>query len=414
MSEVKPNSNRRLGFSLISLLLLSILIKVTVASFGHGFDVGAWREISRIVRESGHVYGKYEFYNYGPIWAWVLAPIGYFSEWLPLSRSEENFHMWVALFLSLVDGAMALLLQRAGYPRAAFAFLLNPVTWLVSGFVAQFDQLPVFVGLLAVFSLSRARLGGARSWAYFAGFIVLLGISLMTKHFLIFFPAWAAFWWLGRCSHEYGRALALACFPLGIFLLSFLPFWPDPAARAGILQNVVRYESNYHHSLLPQLLGLIGLLRSIEDWFSWVPFMPGYRFVWLVGMLSIGWFSRGKSALDLYLIYLVSIVAFSPSIYGQYLVIPILACAFWGRYWEAWAYTAAATAYLTYYSVRKMPFFREAPFFQESGLIAFLDNHYESMPKYFPLVFLLPLLWRLVRADVRGIEPGCLKEGAVV
>lgn len=389
-------SKQGISFVFILLLFISTFIKVYLASLGHGFDVGSWKGVSQVVLDGDVVYAKYKYYNYGPVWALILGPVGYLSEKLPLSGSEENFHMWVALSLSLVDIAMAVTLRAVGYSKAGFLFLLNPVTWFVSGFVSQFDQIAIYIGFLAVLAFSQAENPGRGRRAFFAGAVLLLAGSLATKHILAIFPAWLGFWWLARNKRGYPAALLLVFLPSGLFFLSFLPYWSDPAARAGIIQNVFHFQSNYLHSLIPQILGLMGFLRPIEEGLSGIPFFSGYKFLWLLMLLGIGWKCRRKTVLDLYLIYLIAFLALGPAVYGQYLVIPVISCAFLWHFWEARVYTLASTLYLLYYSARKMTFIYELPWAEKMGVLYVFEHYYDDFPKYFPLVFLLPLLWKVL------------------
>lgn len=397
------------GKNLVFFLLLpvTIFIKVSLASIGQSIDVVAWAEVSRIVRSGGIVYASFESYNYGPIWAWLLGLIGYCSEVLPLSSfPKHNFHMWVALFLSLVDIAMAATLRRAGYPKAALAFLLSPMNWLISGFIAQFDQLAILIGLLAVFSLSRNGALGKEQPAFPAGAILLLGLSLVIKHILVFFPVWLGFWWLAREKRGYPVALALAFLPLGIFFFSLLPYWLDPAAWAGIIQNVFHYQFDYLNALAPKLLEWMGLLRPIEEAFSWVPVLSGYKFFWFLILLGVGWACRHKTVLELYLVYLIVFPLFSPVAGWYYAGIALLPCVFFWRFWGSWLYTLLSTLCLLYHSVRVL---RGLPWVKELWIAPFLDyQYYKDFPRYLPFVLLPLLLWKVSRERIPGDQPGLL------
>lgn len=372
--------------------LFSIAIKLFLASLGHNYDLESYELVAGLVHDGKSVYAHTIRYNYGPIWFLMLGGIQYLAEHLPLSAGRENFHLWVALLLAFIDIALALSVRAMGYPRAAVLFLLCPVSWLITGFHSQFDQMPVAAALPAVFLLGQAH--SPKRNLFFAA--LLLGLSLTIKHSLIFFPLWLALWlWNARRP----AAAAILCFlPPLLFLLSFLPWALDPDSRAGIIHNVFQYKSDDLYALVPKVLTFLRITPVLESAFSWVPIFSGYKFVWAAGMAGLGFFFRRRSPLELLLLYTVSLIVLTPALSDQYLVIPLLACAF---YWQnPWikGYVILSTLFLLFFSPANV------------GTIAAMHgitNSLSFLPvrRYFAVAFLFVFLIQEIRRGQKIHSP---------
>lgn len=326
----------------------TLLLKGFLASLGHNFDVESYEIVADLVLGGKSVYAHTERYNYGPIWFGLLAMLRQISLWLPLSEGRENFHIWVALFLGLVDIGMAAVLRLSGYARVGTLFLLNPITWLISGFHSQFDQLPILFGLLAVLLLMRESARPSLKTCF--GVAVLLGLSLVTKHCLIFLPLWLGFYFWQRYPGAWLESATILIAPVLVFLWSFLPWFFDEASRTGILANVFLYKSDHLYALLPKALGVLRITPILETVFGGIPVFGGYKFLWLVATVALGWRFRRRTPLELLALNTVTLIVFSPALSDQYLVIPVLACSlFYSSPWT-WAYTAISSVFLVGFS----------------------------------------------------------------
>lgn len=337
---------KKLGDSVLIfgfVVLATFVLKLWLATLGHNFDIESWEIAAGIVREGKSVYANTWRYPYGPIWAYVLGALSWLSDLLPFSSGRENFHIWVALFLAFVDIAMALLLRRMNYPFAALLFLLNPCTWLITGFHSQFDQWPILVGLFAILLLPADE---KLPWAS----ALLLGLSLIIKHTLLFLPFWLALHFLFQDRRQFSSALLIAALPPLLFLCSFLPWAFDPASRSGIVDYVFKYNSDYLFSLLPKILSFAQITPLLEKWFAWVPIFSGYKLVWALGLLGFGWRFRRCKPLELLLLNVMVLMAFSPAMSDQYLVAPALACAIYWRSPWMHLFVLASVIFLVLYS----------------------------------------------------------------
>jgi hypothetical protein len=176
------------------------------------------------------------------------------------------------------------------------------------------------------------------------GSSVLLGISLVVKHIMFLFPIWLVFWKpLGKLRYR----VLYAGLAYGIFGASFLPWWNDPASRAGILQNVFRYKSAYGNSLGGRVIGLFAPLDSIDALIShWFHVHSGLQMLWMGLMLATGILLAVKDKRELFLFYLMTLYVSSPSLEWQYTAIPMVASAVFCGLWESWAFIGAGTCAL--------------------------------------------------------------------
>lgn len=334
----------RKNLFLLAAIIASIVVKLSLASLGHNWDVGSWYVVSDLVLQGKSVYAHTFRYNYGPIWAAILGGIRGLCKWLDFD-SGEGFHILIAGFLAGIDALISIALSSAYSYEAALAFLLIPVGWLTSGYHSQLDNVAVFVGLLAWLLIRR----GATTRRRLVFSAVLMGLSLSVKHLAIFFPIWLLFRkeWM---SLRYRILYAVIAY--SVFLATFLPWLGDPASRAGILGNVFRYSSNYGFSLTGLLVSLpFTSVNSFDRFFAWVPAIPAFKALWAAMMVGFGiivaWRQRPSPPWnDMFLCYLIAMYGLSPSIADQYTAIPLVACAVFYRFPPSWAFWVTATAAL--------------------------------------------------------------------
>jgi hypothetical protein len=176
--------------------------------------------------------------------------------------------------------------------------------------------------LFAVLVIEHKR----HSWGLLPG-LAILGLSLMTKHFLIFFPIWIAF-----KEQRWSRKIMVVVVPYSIFLISFLPYWN--AGSEGILRNVFLYRSvtnaPFWNVFAPNIL------------LTLMP--PIILFVGTLMLLGLIW--RKKPLMESFNYYLICVVIFSSAVMNQYFSIALPAIATqWN--WVYSLFTAFTTLYLT-------------------------------------------------------------------
>jgi hypothetical protein len=308
-------------------MIFSVLAKVGLAAMGHNNDVDAYRVVSGIVAQGRSVYANTNRYNYAPIWAWLVSGFGRLAG----PGAGEGFHLWCAAFLAAVDVMIGLAIARAYSWVAAMIYLLSPIGLLISGFHSQFDNVAVLLALLAWLPIRAGKPKPAK----LISSSVVMGLSLVVKHVLFLFPIWLVFWRpLGKLRYR----ILYAGVAYGLFGGSFLPWWGDPASRAGIVKNVFGYSAPYANSLLGAGIELLAPVRSLDP-----SVFSGFKALWMGLMIAVGIALARKGARDLYLFYLMVVYASSPALAVQYAAVPMLPAAVFYTAWESWAFLAAAT-----------------------------------------------------------------------
>ena len=276
---------------------------------GFNYDIESWKIAADILANGGNVYGKTGRYNYGPIWFYVL----HFLDQLPLTGAGHflAFRWKVAIFLTVIDVAIFAVLLRLYGLLVASLFFLSPVSIIITGYHSQMDNFALLLGLIAVILIEYKR----KSLGLMPG-LVVLGLSLVTKHFLIFFPFWLAF-----KETRWSRKILVVAVPYTLFLASFLPYLSG--GNQGILNNVFLY-------------------RSVTNAPFWNVFLPNFLltlvppivlFITTLMILGIIW--RRKTVLESFNYYLICVVIFSSAVVNQYFSIALPAIA---TQWN-WAYS---------------------------------------------------------------------------
>ena len=276
---------------------LGCLLRGIASLRGYNYDFDAYTVVAEIVGRGEIVYAVTWRYNYGPIWFHILHT---FDEIATLFGDQKLFVFRTLLIslLTFADLSIASTLWRRFGPWVAAAFFLNPVSILITGFHNQFDTLAIAIGLTAVqiFVRGEDRWNDRNRWLG----LVLLGLSLMTKHIFFVLPLWLAF----RVRSWPLRGLTLGL-PVAIFLLGFAPYWRE--ASHGIMEFVFRYGSGNNNPIYA--LPVLNMLPA--------------RWIWYGLLIGLALAYRNTPALNATLIYLGWLVAAAPAATNQYLVIPL-------------------------------------------------------------------------------------------
>jgi hypothetical protein len=313
-------------------MVFSVLAKVALARIGHNYDVESYRLVGNILARGGSVYANTGRYNYGPIWAWLVAGFGCLAG----TGGGEHFHVWIAAFLAIVDVLICMAIASAYSWIGAMVFVLSPIGLLISGFDSQFDNLAVLIGLYAWL---QVRAGKPKPTTLIASSICL-GISLIVKHILFLFPIWLVFWKpLGRLRCR----ILYAAIAYGLFAGAFLPWWNDPPSRAGIVQNVFRYSGQLGNSWVGYAIQVFMPMSSLTDLLASIHIIGGLKTLWTGLMVAAGVPLASSGKRELYLYYLMLLCASSPTYVVHYIAIPMLAAAVFFSSWESWAFVAAGT-----------------------------------------------------------------------
>jgi hypothetical protein len=287
----------RSDWGLLLVLIVGFAARMFAATCGDNFDVDSYKIVAEIADRGGNVYAGTDRYNYGPVWFETLRIL----YWLA-GHDATVFRHLVAALLSLVDVGIFFVLRRYFGNLAACLFFLNPISIIITGYHSQFDNLAILLGMLAVIlagdefekPVNRRKIFG----------LLVLGLSLMTKHLLFAFPFWLAVKQKGLLQKFW-----ILVIPALIFGLGFVPYWHE--GRQGIIQNVFLYRSSddeyFYNMFVPQALHFV--------------FNP--LRMWLLLLAVFAFIFRAKGAMDSLLLYTCVLVVASPATANQYLAIPV-------------------------------------------------------------------------------------------
>jgi hypothetical protein len=297
---------------LLTIILTGIIVRFLVVppiSENKSYDFVSWTIIAKIVDEGGNVYTETTRYNYGPVW-FTLLHIIYKCATIFSNYQVQIFRYIIVGVLSLTDIGIFILLYKRYNLLVGCVFLFHPLSILVTGCHNQFDNLAIFLGLCAVVMfgenfntpLNRRKLLG----------ILLLGLSLLTKHILFLFP-----FWLALKQHGVKRKIVIILIPTLIFLVGFFPYWST--GKHGIVHNVFQYTSFdnqiFYNLFIPTIL---------QSMFS-------NKTIWFGLLIFSAFVFRTKTAFESLLLYLCVLLIGSPAIAGQYLIIVVPLIAVYHR-----------------------------------------------------------------------------------
>jgi hypothetical protein len=282
---------------LILIISLGFGLRLIAAAWGHNYDYESYRMVTGLVEQGANVYAGTSRYNYGPLWFMVLGNLNSLAKAFPWN--EQIFRLLLVGLLSYADLLIAVILALKFKRSAGLLYWLNPVSIIITGYFNQFDNLAVLLAMLAMLMLPKRFKTG----------LVILGISLATKHVFAIFPLWLFF----RAQGAKNKLLAIII-PCGIFALSFVPFVFAPGALNGILENVFRYSSLNNHIL-------IGLFYNGQYATIFA------QFIFAVSLILAGLFSKKFKLWQSFFFYTLTLVVLTPSLLPYYfaIVLPVLA-----------------------------------------------------------------------------------------
>lgn len=287
-------------------VIAALAMRFMLAYVTSNFDFNSWRITGELAAQSRNVYANTTRYNYGPVWFNILGLL-----WRTASQFTGSILLYKALIvitITLADFLMArLIAKRAGLIWGVF-FMLNPISFSAAGDQTQFDSIAVTLAALGVTYLESSSESPDFTLNDLAG-IVMLCLSLMTKHFLWAFPLWLL---LNTKINPFKKILYALIPPL-VFILSFIPYWPE--GHQGIISNVFMYRSMGNFPLIGA-----GVFQALGMNFTG-PFFG----VYIVLMSAAGYVFRRYDIFGLYMAYSMAAVCFSSSVYDQYLIIGCMA-----------------------------------------------------------------------------------------
>lgn len=315
------------------IICLGFLTRINLAAINHRTDSDGFVIDARLFLEGKNIYLYQPYYNYSPLFFYVLGFLGKLGELVPSIPTKVIIH-W---FLSAIDILTAILLIKLARERkikiwkTVALFILNPVSIIISGYHGQFDNLAIFFLLWVILLSGIDRSSRSHKENFLIWFILTVGLTI--KH-TILFPAFS-------CLMHFSKKIYIAVFlfiaTMLVFLTSFLPFLPE--AYSQIVQNVFKYKS---------MEGLYGVSYILAKYCSACQ-DPDTNFiirnVFLLAGLAFVAFIRHRDTARSALLSFLFFLTFTTGIGGQYFVFPIALGALFPSFWF-YLYSIVVTLFL--------------------------------------------------------------------
>ena len=275
-------------------IIVGVALRFLVARRGHNYDFESYLLVAS-GREEGLTPWQVGRYNYGPVWAYLL----YGFRWVEATIGI-GFRMQIIGLLTLADVMIAYFVLRSRGLITASIFFLNPISVIITGYHNQFDNLAIAIACAALLVNKDVTTGRICRSDLIS--IVLLSLSLSTKHVLLVFIGWMA---LRQASLL--RKVTYLCLPPLLFFTSFTPFLSSSWSEIKLM--VIGYDSGDNG----QLWELLGLQNGIGP----VSVMR----LFVASLFFVGLLVRRKPLHESLFLYLVTIVAVTPSFANQYFAV---------------------------------------------------------------------------------------------
>jgi len=299
---IKIETKKDFLIFLIFIVILGTLLRLGLSFYYYGnFDMQSYNLVSDLVLQDLNVYNETTRYNYSPVWFNILGPLKLFS-----NTYLFPFHFTIRAFLTFIDFFSLLLLlaigrlERLSYDgliKVSILFYLNPVSYLLTGYHGQFENLALFFTLLGLFFYLKLHNGTGYSkfisWlSYSLGFII--------KHDTLILAL------IGTVNLFKKAKYAIILFSITIllFLLTFIFYWPT--GSQGIINNVFLYGS---------IEGNYGITSFVK--------IPYLKYLFIIGLLMYPFLIKNRENIEQFLLGSIFFIAFTTGIGIQYFVLPV-------------------------------------------------------------------------------------------
>ncbi|MBN1391308.1 MAG: hypothetical protein JW947_00725 [Sedimentisphaerales bacterium] len=300
-SGTQPNVSKLKIIVIITMIIIAgTFIRLMLAAVPHiNFDMQSYEIVTGIVTKGGNVYAETKRYTYSPVWFWILFSLKQIQTKMP----GVPFYFIVRSFLCVVDLlTLAILLLIAGLQklppvRTAVFFFLSPVSFLITGFHGQFENLSMLMILFGIYIYLRfAEMPVLKT----TGLWLFATAGMIIKHNI--------FYELIICLHSsikrYWIKVPLFIASVAIFLLLLVPYWKT--GSKGIINNVFQYGSRS---------GCYGV-TSLFDW-------PNLRYLFIIAMFVFPLFLKSSDIITGCLLGTLFFLTFATGMAVQYFVLPV-------------------------------------------------------------------------------------------
>jgi len=284
-------------------IAVGVSMRIWAQTSFRNYDFDSYLIVSKMLVNGENPYDSGR-YNYGPNWMFFLT----FAR--SIFENPDAFRLVLAITLTLADVGIAIILFKRGYSLASLLIMLSPISIAITGQHQQFDNIAILLLLAAMYVY---RPTGMKSWSRNDTYVlILITLSITTKHVFIFFLFWFALKQTGI-----RKALIYLVAPVIVFVLSLVPFWL--ISPQSVVENVLLY-SGYNNA---PLLSIV--IPNLEEMDAFGRRLQQVIFVLVV--LATGYFLRRHSPFILALVYTITLVVFTSGLADQYLAIAFVGAA---------------------------------------------------------------------------------------
>ena len=346
--SIKPISKWFLHYpSLPIIILLGLALRFFIASTNSSnFDMHIFILDSQFFHE-----GKWNIYFYN--WNYVYSPaIFYINGLLGMIQNIFSFlpyPFFQRVYISLIDLLTLFILikiskkNKISPTRTAVFFFINPVTIMLSGYHAQFENNAIFFLLLAVWVNFYANIRFASYKKIVAWFFLTVGFII--KHILPFqvFLIEASMF----KKHKLVKGGILFTLTILTFLSTFIPFYNNNESKFVINEYVLGYQGPATISGITGIIRFFCVTCEIFD----MRLYTLYRYIFMAGGMVFSIFLLNKkNLLHSLLVSFLFFLTFSSAHSAQYFVLPMAVGALFPSRWYL-AYTTIVTIFLLVFQV---------------------------------------------------------------
>lgn len=330
--------------TLVTVIILGVFLRlllITVPSLN--FDMRNFINYGEIFYEGKrNVYLYIYSYNYSPAIFYIAGILTTLSKTFPFFSYPFLHRTFISLFDVLTLFTLLSIAKKNDISptKTAIFFFLNPVSILLSGYHAHFDNVAVFFLLFGVWYYFCSNLPYKKIITWFA-----ITTGLIAKHILPFQTLLIyLFMYKGGKSV---KGLILFGLTVIVFLATFLPFYNTVESKYVINEYVFKYEG------LPTISGITLIINQlcpgceIGD----IKFYTLYKYLFLIsGVLFSFFLVRSKDIFRSLLLSILFFIAFTSARSAQYLILPIALGALFPSRWFL-IYTGAVTLFLSVFQI---------------------------------------------------------------
>jgi len=205
---------------LMCIFFTGIILRFFLAAvIPHAGDIDAWMHYSNYWEQGLYSpYNEVDRYKYSPFWFWIISLVSlickamgcpfFFAIRVPIIATD------VVLFWLLLKCCKQLTFSSNRTLLTMALFFLNPISFQMSGFFGQFDNMSMLFILCAWYACTFQP-----KW-HFGWTLAFINISLAIKHFTIMLVPVLAF-----AQQKWNRKVSVAIFSPALFFAILIPFW---------------------------------------------------------------------------------------------------------------------------------------------------------------------------------------------